>query len=58
MFGYPGDGINCLLAARGRAGDDPRFVPARHEPMAAFETVRYAKLTGWLGLCVATLGPG
>ncbi|NMO01820.1 thiamine pyrophosphate-requiring protein [Gordonia sp. TBRC 11910] len=57
-FGYPGDGINGLLTAWGRADDTPRFVQARHEEMAAFEAVGYAKFTGRLGVCVATSGPG
>lgn len=39
VFGYPGDGINGLLGARGRAGNQPRFIQARHEEMAAFEAV-------------------
>ncbi|MER7623117.1 thiamine pyrophosphate-requiring protein [Streptomyces sp. NPDC126503] len=58
VFGYPGDGINGLLAAWGRAGDEPRFVQARHEEMAAFEAVGYAKFSGRAGVCVATSGPG
>ncbi|MGV9271430.1 thiamine pyrophosphate-requiring protein [Kitasatospora sp. NPDC003701] len=58
VFGYPGDGINGLLAAWGRAGDEPRFVQARHEEMAAFEAVGYAKFSGRTGVCVATSGPG
>jgi pyruvate dehydrogenase (quinone) len=58
VFGYPGDGINALLAAWGRADDHPRFVQARHEEMAAFEAVGYAKFTGRLGVCTATSGPG
>ncbi len=58
VFGYPGDGINGLAGAWGRAGDDPRFLQARHEEMAAFEAVGYAKFTGRLGVCVATSGPG
>ncbi|MFI6452713.1 thiamine pyrophosphate-requiring protein [Streptosporangium amethystogenes] len=58
VFGYPGDGINGLLAAWGRAGDRPRFVQARHEEMSAFEAVGYAKFAGRLGVCVATSGPG
>ncbi|MGW4380740.1 thiamine pyrophosphate-requiring protein [Kitasatospora sp. NPDC004531] len=45
VFAYPGDGINGLLAAWGRAGDRPRFVQARHEEMAAFEAVGYAKFS-------------
>jgi pyruvate dehydrogenase (quinone) len=58
VFGYPGDGINGLLAAWGRAEDQPRFVQARHEEMSAFQAVGYAKFSGRLGVCVATSGPG
>ncbi|MBY8883422.1 thiamine pyrophosphate-requiring protein [Streptomyces sp. PTM05] len=58
VFAYPGDGINGLLAAWGRADDNPRFVQARHEEMAAFEAVGYAKFSGRLGVCAATSGPG
>ena len=58
VFGYPGDGINGLLAAWGRAKDDPQFVQARHEEMAAFEAVGYAKFSGNVGVCAATSGPG
>ena len=49
VFGYPGDGINGLLAAWGRAGNSPQFVQARHEEMAAFEAVGYAKFSGQVG---------
>lgn len=58
VFGYPGDGINGLLAAWGRAENEPRFVQARHEEMAAFDAVGYAKFSGRLGVCAATSGPG
>jgi len=58
VFGYPGDGINGLLAAWGRAENHPQFVQARHEEMAAFEAVGYAKFSGRLGVCAATSGPG
>lgn len=58
VFGFPGDGINGLLAAWQRAGDDPQFVQARHEEMAAFEAVGFAKFSGRVGVCVATSGPG
>jgi pyruvate dehydrogenase (quinone) len=58
VFGYPGDGINGLLAAWGRADNDPQFVQARHEEMAAFEAVGFAKFSGEVGVCVATSGPG
>ncbi|HJP78904.1 MAG TPA: thiamine pyrophosphate-requiring protein [Pseudonocardiaceae bacterium] len=58
VFGYPGDGINGLLAAWGRTGNDPQFVQARHEEMAAFEAVGYAKFGNDVAICVATSGPG
>ncbi|MEV5348472.1 thiamine pyrophosphate-requiring protein [Streptomyces achromogenes] len=58
VFGYPGDGINGLLAAWGRAENRPRFVQSRHEEMSAFEAVGYAKFSGRLGVCAATSGPG
>ncbi|WP_282693308.1 thiamine pyrophosphate-requiring protein [Streptomyces sp. CC208A] len=58
VFAYPGDGINGLLAAWGRAGDRPRFVQSRHEEMSAFQAVGYAKFSGRVGVCAATSGPG
>ncbi|HEX4092760.1 MAG TPA: thiamine pyrophosphate-requiring protein [Trebonia sp.] len=58
VFAFPGDGINGILAAWGRAGNKPQFVQARHEEMAAFEAVGYAKFTGNVGVCMATSGPG
>ncbi|MEU4194210.1 thiamine pyrophosphate-requiring protein [Kribbella sp. NPDC026611] len=58
VFGYAGDGINGLLSAWEKAENQPRFVQARHEEMAAFEAVGYAKFTGRVGVCTATSGPG
>jgi len=58
VFGYPGDGINGILGAFSRADDKPRFVQARHEEMAAFEAVGYAKFSGRPAVCMATSGPG
>lgn len=58
VFAYPGDGINGLLAAWGRARDRPRFIQSRHEEMSAFEAVGYAKFSGRVGVCAATSGPG
>ncbi|MFD4250500.1 thiamine pyrophosphate-requiring protein [Amycolatopsis thermoflava] len=58
VFAYPGDGINGIVAAFGKADNEPRFVQARHEEMAAFEAVGYAKFSGHVGVCMATSGPG
>jgi pyruvate dehydrogenase (quinone) len=58
VFGYPGDGINGILAAFGRADNRPKFIQSRHEEMSAFEAVGYAKFSGRVGVCMATSGPG
>ncbi|WP_020659579.1 thiamine pyrophosphate-requiring protein [Amycolatopsis benzoatilytica] len=58
VFSYPGDGINGLVASFGKADNKPRFVQARHEEMAAFAAVGYAKFSGRVGVCMATSGPG
>ncbi len=41
-----------------RHKDRIRFVLVQHEEAAAFMATSYAKSTGWLGVCVATSGPG
>lgn len=58
VFGYPGDGINPIMAALSRATDRLELVTARHEEMAAFMAVGHAKYTGEVGVCLATQGPG
>src|SRR5579884_2829924 len=58
IYGYPGDGINGLMGALGRADDNPRFIQARHEELAAFMACGHAKFTGEVGVCLATSGPG
>src|SRR5262245_12441155 len=58
IFGYPGDGINGIIGALQRSGDNIEFVLARHEEMAAFMACGHAKFTGEIGVCLATSGPG
>ncbi|HET8551909.1 MAG TPA: thiamine pyrophosphate-requiring protein [Gammaproteobacteria bacterium] len=58
IFGFPGDGINGILGALNRAGDQFDFVQVRHEEMAAFMACAHAKFTGEIGVCLATSGPG
>jgi pyruvate dehydrogenase (quinone) len=58
IYGYPGDGINGILGALNRAGDDFDFIQVRHEEMAAFMASGHAKFTGQVGVCLATSGPG
>jgi pyruvate dehydrogenase (quinone) len=58
VFAFPGDGINGILGAFGRADDQPAFIQSRHEEMSAFEAVGYAKFSGRVGVCMAASGPG
>jgi pyruvate dehydrogenase (quinone) len=57
IYGYPGDGINGILGAfHGDPGVE--FVQTRHEELAAFMATAHAKVTGQVGVCLATSGPG
>lgn len=61
IFGYPGDGINGIMAAFGRrdgSDDALEFIQTRHEETAAFMACAHAKFTGEVGVCLATSGPG
>lgn len=58
VFGLPGDGIGAVVDALRRRQDRIRFVQVRHEESAAFMAAGYAKMTGRLGVCLATTGPG
>ena len=58
IYAYPGDGTAGIEAALRKAGDDPRFVQARHEELCAFMACAHAKFTGQVGVCLATSGPG
>jgi pyruvate dehydrogenase (quinone) len=57
VFGYPGDGINGIVSAL-RRQDKIDFIQVRHEEEAAFMASGHAKLTGEVGVCLATGGPG
>ncbi len=58
VFGLPGDGIAGILEALRKRHDEIAFVQTRHEEAAALAACGYAKLTGRLGVCLATAGPG
>ena len=58
VFGLPGDGINGLFEALRRHAEDIRLVVVQHEEAAAFMASAHAKMTGQLGVCIATSGPG
>src|SRR4051794_36397043 len=58
IYGYPGDGINGILGAWHEPEGKPEFIQCRHEEIAAFAACAHAKLTGDVGVCLATSGPG
>ena len=57
IFGYPGSPLVPLLAALERQ-DVVRWILMRHENAAAMAAGAHARLTGELGVCVTTSGPG
>jgi pyruvate dehydrogenase (quinone) len=58
LFGYSGDGINGILGALDRAGNQPEFFQVRHEEAAGLMACAHAKYTGEVGVCISTQGPG
>ena len=58
VFGIPGDGINGIMEALRVKQEKIKFVQVRHEESAAFMACGYAKMTGKIGVCLATSGPG
>lgn len=58
VFGLPGDGINGFMEALRTRQDRLRYIHVRHEEVGAMAAVGYARLTGRLGVCFATSGPG
>ena len=54
IFGLPGDGINGLMEALRQRQKQIRFIQVRHEESAAFMACGYAKMTGKIGVCLAT----
>ncbi len=57
IFGYPGGAIMPVYDALYRIGA-PRHVLVRHEQGAAHMAEGYARVTGRVGVCMATSGPG
>jgi len=56
IVGVPGEENLDLLDALARSSI--RFVPTRHEQAAGFIAATWGRLTGRVGVCLATLGPG
>ncbi|WJY27521.1 thiamine pyrophosphate-binding protein [Sporosarcina trichiuri] len=57
IYGVVGDASFGLIDALAKQ-DDIEFIACKHESVAAFMASAEAKLTGRLGVCTATMGPG
>lgn len=55
IFGHPGDETSFFKALTGKKIS---FITTRHEQGAAFMADAYARITGDVGVCYSTLGPG
>jgi len=58
VFAFPGDGINGILAAWGRADNDPSSSSRGTRRCPPSRPSATSKFTGRLGVCMATSGPG
>lgn len=56
IFGVPGE--ENLDVMDSLVGSRIRFIPTRHEQAAAFMADVHGRLTGRVGVCLSTLGPG
>ena len=56
IFGIPGEENADLMMSLSKS--KIRFILTRHEQGAAFMADVYGRLTGKVGVCLATLGPG
>src|SRR6267142_4991308 len=56
VFGYPGGAIMPLYDAL--EGSGVRHILTRHEQGGSFAAEGYARVTGKVGVCMATSGPG
>ncbi|WP_048055471.1 thiamine pyrophosphate-binding protein [Methanotorris igneus] len=57
VFSYPGEQIYPLYKALNE-NDDIKNVMVRHEQAAAHAADGYARITNYVGVCLATAGPG
>ena len=58
IYGFPGDGINGIIGAIGRAGEAVDYIQVRHEEMSAFMACAHSKFTGEVGVCLTASGAG
>ncbi len=58
VYGIPGGSFNSIMNAFYEKQDSMRFIQVRHEEVGAIAAAADAKLTGKIGVCFGTAGPG
>ena len=58
LFGIPGGSFNSIMNALYDKQNTIKFVQVRHEETGAIAAAAEAKLTGKIGVCFGTAGPG
>lgn len=58
LYGIPGGSINSTVDALYQKRDSIRYIQVRHEETGAIAAAADAKLTGKIGVCFGSAGPG
>lgn len=58
LYGIPGGSINSLMDALYEKRNTVRYIQVRHEETGAIAAAADAKLTGKIGVCFGSAGPG
>lgn len=58
IYGIPGGSINSLMDALDRAENSIKYIQVRHEEVGAMAAAAHAKLSGEIGVCFGSAGPG
>ena len=58
IYGIPGGSFNSIMDALYHKRDSMRFIQVRHEEVGALAASAEAKLSGKIGVCFGTAGPG
>lgn len=58
VYGIPGGSFNSTMDAFYQKRDTMRFIQVRHEEVGAIAAAVDAKITGKIGVCFGTAGPG
>lgn len=58
VYGIPGGSINSLMDALYQARESVHYIQVRHEECGAMAASAHAKLTGKIGVCFGSAGPG